>query len=103
MAIGGLIGASTTLEDGRLVLVLSPVSFNKGVGVLICCAITTSPKKNPFEVPITIRRWPRAAALADHVVTIDWKARKGRVQETVSDEMVRRVVGLFAPVVGISA
>jgi mRNA interferase MazF len=65
----------------RSAVVLSPVRYNRRIGLMLCCPMTTRLKAYPFEVRISGD--PPAAALADQVRSMDWRARgirwKGRV------------------------
>ncbi len=65
----------------RPAVVLTPASYNRRSGLLICVPVTTKVKGYPFEVPIKSSR--DSVALIDHVRSIDWRGRgatkKGRV------------------------
>lgn len=67
----------------RPALVLSPSSYNRLAGLLLCVPMTTRAKGYRFEVPITGKRG--GVALADQVKSFDWRARqavrKGRASE----------------------
>jgi mRNA interferase MazF len=82
----------------RPALVLSPASYNGRTSLMVCCPMTTQIKGYPFEVVIS--KNPPSAILADHVRSLDWRARgavrKGRVPESVLAEvraLVRAVIG----------
>lgn len=60
----------------RPALVLSPATYNKKSGLMLCCPITSQTKGYPFEVSVT----PAAGkvtgvALADQVRCLDWQSR----------------------------
>ncbi len=57
----------------RPALVLSPSSYNRKTGLMVCCPMTTQIKGYPFEVPIAGARV--SVALADQVKNLDWQAR----------------------------
>ena len=57
----------------RPALVLSPSSYNRPTGMLLCVPMTTRSKGYRFEVPIAGRRG--GVALADQVKSFDWRAR----------------------------
>ena len=67
----------------RPALVLSPSSYNRKTGLVVCCPMTARIKGYPFEVPIAGAR-PNVV-LADQVKNLDWRARsaehKGQVTE----------------------
>jgi mRNA interferase MazF len=59
----------------RPALVLSPVVYNKKVGLAIFCPITNKVKGYPFEVLIPTGLGVTGAILSDQVKSLDWKAR----------------------------
>jgi len=65
----------------RPAVVLSPASYNRLSGMMICCPTTTRIKGYPFEVAIAGQ--PPSVVLADQVKSQDWgirqAKRKGRV------------------------
>jgi mRNA interferase MazF len=58
----------------RPALVLSPAAYNDQTGLMICCPMTTRIKNYPFEVALAGS--PASVVLADHVKSMDWRARK---------------------------
>ncbi len=68
----------------RPALVLSPASYNGKSGLMVCCPLSTKVKGNPFEV-VTEVDGMRCVVLADHVKSLDWRARgakyKARLEE----------------------
>lgn len=58
----------------RPALVISPQAYNKTVGLMLCCPMTTKIKGYPFEVEITGKT--KNVALSDQITCVDWKARK---------------------------
>jgi|SRR5690606_2275735 len=74
----------STAQDYKPALVLSPLSYNKKTGLVVCCAITSSIKGYPFEVSIAPEN--RLAVLADQVKSLDWVNTKishhGRVDSS---------------------
>lgn len=70
----------------RPAVVLSPIDYNRLIGLLLCVPLTTRIKGYPFEVAITGN--PASVALADHVKSFDWRARKARPKgETTAAEL----------------
>lgn len=59
----------------RPVIVLSSHAYNKKVGLAIICPITNQPKGYPFEVQLHDGSGVSGAILADHVRSLDWRAR----------------------------
>lgn len=81
----------------RPAVVLSPASYNRRAGLVICCPTTTRIKGYPFEVLIAGQ--PASAVLADHVKSQDWRARKaalkGRITPTELARVRERLKGLI--------
>ena len=66
----------------RPAVVLSPATYNGRAGLMICCPTTTKIKGYPFEVVLVGR--PPSVALADHVKSFDWQARKAQKKGAVT-------------------
>ncbi len=79
---------ASTAQDYKPALILSPSSYNKKTGLIVCCAITPHIKGYPFEVAIGPDK--ALAVLADQVKSLDWAHTKishqGRVD---SDELAQ--------------
>ena len=58
----------------RPALVLSPATYNKMRGTMICCPMTSQIKDYPFEVVVS--QAPPSAVLSDQIKSLGWKARK---------------------------
>ena len=59
----------------RPALVLSPASYNRRSGLMLCCPITSRVKGYPFEVALGEGEDLAGVVLADQVKSLDWKAR----------------------------
>ena len=59
----------------RPALVLSPLAYNKKVGLAILCPITNQVKGYPFEVTLPERLKVSGCVLADQVKSLDWRSR----------------------------
>jgi mRNA interferase MazF len=60
----------------RPALVLSPASYNRKSGMMLCCPTTNRAKGYPFEVPIAVATGTvTGVVLADQVRCLDWKSR----------------------------
>jgi mRNA interferase MazF len=65
----------------RPALVLSPIEYNKKVGLALFLPITSQIKGYPFEVRIVLSKI-NGAVLADQIKSLDWKARRVKFIET---------------------
>jgi mRNA interferase MazF len=87
-------------EIGKLrpALVLSSQEYNKKIGLLICCPISTSVRGGPTEVPIDNLDTPSVVA-ASLIQTLSWKDRKVKfivkAKEGVMDEVLMRLIPLI--------
>ena len=66
----------------RPAVVLSPASYNKRVGLLLCCPTTTAIKGYPFEVRLAGA--PTSVVLADQIKSFDWRVRRARKKGVAS-------------------
>lgn len=77
---------TSTAQDYKPALILSPASYNKKTGLIVCCAITQQIKGYPFEVAIGPEH--DSAVLADQVKSLDWANTKISYQGRVgADEL----------------
>ena len=83
----------------RPALILSPVLYNKTVGLALACPITTQVKGYPFEVAIPDGFEVRGVILADQIKSLDWKARKARFCCTVPAATIAEVLRKLAPLI----
>lgn len=72
----------------RPALVLSPVSYNRRSGLMLCCPMTSQRKGYPFEVVIEVDTDRESVVLADQVKSLDWKVRKAVKKGTVSIDVI---------------
>ncbi len=81
----------------RPAVVLSPASYNRRAGMMLCCPTTTRSKGYPFEV--VLAGDPPSVALADQVKSQDWRARgatrKGRVSAAELAELRAKLIALI--------
>jgi mRNA interferase MazF len=68
----------------RPALVLSPASYNRASGLMLCCPMTSQRKGYPFEVVISEEPHRPSVVLADQVKSLDWKMRKAVKKATAS-------------------
>ncbi|MBK9305130.1 MAG: endoribonuclease MazF [bacterium] len=60
----------------RPALVISPLAYNRKVGLAIMCPITSQVKGYPFEVLINAGAGVGGAILSDQVRSLDWRERR---------------------------
>jgi mRNA interferase MazF len=82
----------------RPALIISPMIYND-LGLALVCPITNSTKGYPFEVPIPSGINTTGVVLADHLKSIDWKARKAEFIEKVSVEFVTEVITILSVII----
>lgn len=84
----------------RPALVLSPLEYNKKVGLAIFCPVTAQVKGYPFEVLIPEGLKISGAILTDQVKSLDWKIRKiefiCRLPEEVAIRALKRLNTLLS-------
>ena len=73
-------------------LVISPLSYNAKVGLVIVCPITTQIKRYPFEVIIPDGHSIQGAVLSDQVKSLDWKSRQASFICSLPDPIVDEVL-----------
>jgi len=72
----------------RPALVLSPASYNRRSGLMLCCPMTSQRKGYPFEVVIADETDRASVVLADQVKSLDWKVRKAVKKGTASIDVI---------------
>lgn len=81
IVIGDVVRVSLNPQLGheqagrRPALVLSPLAYNKKVGLVIFCPITNQAKGYPFEVMLPKGLAVTGVVLADQVKSLDWRSR----------------------------
>ena len=85
----------------RPALVISPSSYNRRVGLAVCCPVTSRVKGYPFEVLLPKGLGVEGAVLADQIKSLDWRVRKARriggVPTDVLQETVGKILALVDP------
>ena len=83
----------------RPALVLSPKPYNQKSGLALVCLVTNQIKGYPFEVPVPAGCGLMGVILADHVKSLDWKARQaakiGRIPLAALNEVLARLAPLL--------
>ena len=76
----------------RPALVLSPIEYNRKVGLMLCCPITSQVKGYPFEVALPAGLPVHGVVLADQVRSLDWRARKATRISAIPASVVTDVI-----------
>ena len=84
----------------RPALVLSPRRYNEGVGLALVCPITSRIKGYPFEVPLSGVAPIACVVLADHLRSLDWRARQATVAGQAPPDAVSDVMAKLRPLIG---
>ena len=83
----------------RPALVLSPRTYNARSGLALACPVTNQVNGYPFEVAVPAACDATGVILADHLKSIDWKARHaerlGRCTDEVMDELRAKLAALL--------
>lgn len=77
----------------RPAVVISPSSYNRRVGLAVCCPITPQVKGYPFEVLLPQGLGIDGAILSDQVKSLDWRVRKARRIGSLPAEVLEETVG----------
>ena len=85
----------------RPAVVISPGSYNRRVGLALCCPVTSQVKGYPFEVLLPPGLGVEGAILSDQIKSLDWRVRKarriGNLPADVLQETVGKILALVAP------
>jgi mRNA interferase MazF len=84
----------------RPALVLSPRIYNVRSGLALVCPITNQAKGYPFEVAIPGDHGATGVILADHVKSVDWKARRAEKIGSCTVDVIEDVRARIAPLLG---
>jgi mRNA interferase MazF len=84
----------------RPALVLSPRIYNAKSGLALACPVTNQVKGYPFEVAVPAGVGAAGVILADHLKSIDWKARHAALLGRCIDEVMDEVGARLAPLLG---
>ena len=84
----------------RPALVLTPRTYNAKSGLALACLITNQVKGYPFEVAVPAGHGATGVILADHVKSVDWKARRAEKLGHCATEVMDEVRARLAPLLG---
>jgi len=77
----------------RPALVISPTSYNRRVGLALCCPVTSQVKGYPFEVLLPPGLGVEGAILSDQLKSLDWRVRKARRIGSLPADLLQETVG----------
>lgn len=77
----------------RPAVVISPSSYNRRVGLALCCPVTSQVKGYPFEVRLPPELGVEGAILADQIKSLDWRVRKARRIGMLPADVLQETVG----------
>jgi len=85
----------------RPALVLSPEEYNRKVGLVVVCPITSQSKGYPWEVAIPDNPRIYGVVLADQVKNLDWRDRHAEFlcisADDLLDEVIEKTFALLSP------
>ena len=77
----------------RPALVVSPSSYNRRVGLAVCCPVTSRVKGYPFAALLPKGLGVEGAVLSDQLKSVDWRVRKARRIGSVPTDVLQETVG----------
>jgi Growth inhibitor len=85
--------------DFKAALVVSPAIYNRKSGLMVCCAITSTPSGYPFEVPLEAKE--SHSVLADQVKSLAWTgiqiSQQGRARPEELAAVRAKLTALLLP------
>ena len=85
----------------RPALVLSPKEFNVATGLMYACPITNQVKGGSFEVRLPRGSRITGVALADHMRSVDWIARRAEFHAETTEDLLQEVLGRIGAILMI--
>ncbi len=86
----------------RPAVVISPSSYNRRVGLALCCPVTSQVKGYPFEVLLPQGLGVEGAILSDQIKSLDWRVRKARRIGNLPAEVLGETVGKILALVDLN-
>jgi mRNA interferase MazF len=106
---GDLVWLEFTPQTGseqagrRPALVISPKSYNGKVGLGLFCPVTSRVKGYPFEVLLPAGSGVTGVVLADQLKSLDWRARKAKLIERTSPDVLAMVTARLLPLLELNS
>jgi mRNA interferase MazF len=85
----------------RPAVVVSPLAYNRKVGLALLCPVTSQIKGYPFEVIIPQGLKLSGAVLSDQVKSLDWRARRAELICTLPKDTIDEVVQKLSTLVSL--
>jgi mRNA interferase MazF len=79
----------------RPAIIISNQLFNKHTGLAIVCPITNTNRDHPFHIAIPEESSLTGYIMVEQVKSIDYKSRKVKYIEDVSEEILSEVLGIL--------
>lgn len=76
---------------------ISPKAYNAKVGLALFCPVTSRVKGYPFEVLLPEGSGVIGVVLADQLKSLDWRARKVKLIDRASSEVLTMVAARILP------
>ena len=76
----------------RPAIVISPLAYNRKVGLALFCPITNQAKGYPFEVLITGTPKVSGVVLSDQIKSLDWQARNAEFITKLPPALISEVI-----------
>jgi mRNA interferase MazF len=86
----------------RPALVLSPLQYNIGTGLLFACPVTSQVKGSPFEVPIPRGARVTGVVLSNQLRSVDWLARQAAFLSVAPNDLVLEVLARIEAILQIT-
>jgi mRNA interferase MazF len=84
----------------RPALVLTPIAFNRRVGLAFVCPITSRVKGYPFEVALRGTGDVSGVVLVDQLRSLDWRARRAEPAGRAPTAVMADVMARLRPLLG---
>ena len=85
----------------RPAVVVSPLAYNRKVGLALLCPVTSQITGYPFEVIIPQGLKLSGAVLSDQVKSLDWRARRAELICTLPRDTIVEVVQKLSTLVSL--
>ena len=102
---GDLVWMEFTPQKGseqagrRPALAISPNAYNTKIDLALFCPVTSRVKGYPFEVALPEGSGVVGVVLADQLKSFDWRARKAKLIERASADVLAMVTARILPLV----